>query len=476
MIELAAAAWKVGPHAAVLRLLAEGVSLPEERSTPEAIATYVRHHPQYRNKLRDFWRRCREYLLQPQSKYLARLRAALRLVSTMSPERWAAGPGNLMGAYPCREVEKVFHGRVNVAADRTFPNIREWSEVLVFKYEDVPDRPSGFYMIGRQGTSADVVFRIPHRLHPNGQRPRPYEEAGLHGLWAVEESHGEFGKYVVAVNSPLLSMRLQLRRFHGAGRPLPLVAFYDGPRALTHVAWDCLDRYTPVLWGWRLTASLLFQAVVSDGHLSLAPVQDMRTRTIDHYVRHDDPADIVRRAIRHSKPWRDALRQWCEDASGGDIADLAADLEHYPVNRDQLTGLHERLDDAMNVRRAPRKVRFGRATIIETDGKWWVESKAGRRLLMNAVLRIDGTTVKDVCNQRGQVYLKDVVCYKGRLIYKGTEIPFEVPISRFEDRGARAVLSDILAKATGATLVVNSMGANQSLDKIALMFQPPPDQ
>ena len=66
MIELAAHTWEVSPAQAVRRLAAAGVPIPHDIDTA-SINKYVVAHPHTRNRLLDFWRRCREYLPQADS-------------------------------------------------------------------------------------------------------------------------------------------------------------------------------------------------------------------------------------------------------------------------------------------------------------------------------------------------------------------------------------------------------------------------
>ncbi len=72
----------------------------------------------------------------------------------------------------------------------------------------------------------------------------------------------------------------------------------------------------------------------------------------------------------------------------------------------------------------------GGYVITELDGRWWGQSRNGpkndRTLVMNAVLRIDGTTLVTGTNGKVRPHLV------GRLIHDGDVIPFEVVMSSFK--------------------------------------------
>ncbi len=243
MIELAARVFEVPPAQAVRRLVAAGVPIPADRSDVASINKYVVAHPQMRNRLMDFWRKCREYLPRAGSIELLGLRSRFHLKSHITSERWTTGPGNLFGANACANIERVFLPKLSakswkekqLGGGRTFKG-GGWKEALVVPFFDLPDRICGLYCVGRDGTKNDTVFRVPHI--GNGQIPH---EAGLACLWAVERAQ-EFGNYLFACGDPMVALRLHIRHYASASVPLPLVAYYDGPKARTCGGWKAVER------------------------------------------------------------------------------------------------------------------------------------------------------------------------------------------------------------------------------------------
>jgi len=467
MIELAARAWGCGPDAAVQRLVAEGVPLPEDKITSAQVSYYVRHRPESQKRLRDFRDYTRDYLAKVRSNYLGSLRAVLRLTSQLTGERWTAGPGRLFGACHRKKVEQTFnpgHSGLN----KTFRG-EGWTEVLAFPFEDVPDRICGFLFVGRHGGKGDSVFRTPEALNYSHMKASDRPEAGLFGLSTVEDSKAIFGNFVVGVDDPCLVLRLQLRHFRTAAASLPLVAFHDSPRGLTRWGWRCLTGKMPLLWGWQLTPGLLAQAIRSEGMIALTPLATVDVKSVDHYLRDEEPRDLFRRIIKRALPWQDALKVWCETAAPGAVADLVANLVPYELDSSGLAKIHGKLADALAAPSTPRTVKMGRFTLIEANDQWWSHSQANKQLVMNAVLRIDRVAVRDSDPKH-----PSVPHYIGRIVYRGQEIPFELPVSTMQHYPEK-ILQDRLARAGVKQPLFVAPGWQRGvrLSKVALLFHTP---
>jgi len=454
MIELAAAVWDVPPAVAVRRLAADGIPIPKDRIDPATINKYVVDHPEYRGRVNALWNKARETLPRTASPTVRGLRERFRLASPMPLSRWDAGPGNMVGAATHLGVEKVFcpksvyGGRCNSVA-RTFTG-RGWGDLLVVPHHDLPGRVCGFLFVGRQGKTEDFVYRVPNMSNRGAASSTP-SEGGLACYWAVEHSCGMFGDHVVACGDPFLALRLQVRHYAAAKIPLPLVAFRDTPGTRTRTAWQSLETKVPVLWGWRLTPSLLFQAITARGKIALTDLDDVSQGRIDHYIRDHEPRDIIRGLIKKALPWKDFLTRWVDGTTDGAVEALLMGLEAYGVDLAPLGELSPRIKALARIQERPREINLGRFVVTEIDGQWW-ETKEPRRsaggdrqpknpvLIMNAALRIDGTCVL----KSGQSD-KETVQYKGRLIHEGDEIPFAFSYETLSKQGPK-YLGDLLAR------------------------------
>ena len=247
---------------------------------------------------------------------ICQLRKKLRILSQLHGQSWRNGPGRLVGALPYLEAEACFspgaianslrHSAVpfNGSGSRIFQG-GGWGEVLAIAHFDLPGRVCGFLFVGRDGRTSDRVFKSTYRL-TSTQRP----EGGLAGLETVERSNGEFGHDVLAVADPLLAVRLQVRHAISHTRPLPMVAWCDQPQALTKYAWRTLSDKKVVVWAWRLTAAVVYQAMRANSHLCLLGPEDLRRDSVDHYIRLLSPDQLFRRVVRNARPWREAVRVW----------------------------------------------------------------------------------------------------------------------------------------------------------------------
>lgn len=471
MIELVAAVWKVSPGVAVRRLHQMGIPIPEDRVDAAVINRYVVDHPQYRNRILSFWLKAREYLPKTGSPVLTALRDKFRLNSVMSNARWLEGPGNLVGAYPHLAIEKVFapnsvvDGRC-VSDARIFKG-RKWSDVLVVPHHDLPGRICGFLFVGRQGSRDDKAFRVPHIRNYGGHGPS-YAEGGLACFWAVQNSHGMLSNHIVACGDPFLAMRLHVRHFATARTALPLIAYHDGTNARTQTAWKALEHKTPVLWGWRVTPSLVYQAIQADGKMAVTELDDTGQGRIDHFVRNAEPRTILNRVVKAAKPWKEYLADWSERVQDGTVEELMLGLETYGVDPATMAAVGPRFSQTPLMRQRPRSVRLGKWTITEKDGKWYSQSrKRGEapEVILNVILRIDGSSLRRTAGEDDR---DGVPQLKGRLIHQGTEIPFEVGMYNLA-RHTPSVLEGILIRGKpGATLYVASGWRERLIDAAKL--------
>lgn len=436
MIELVAAKWKVTHGVAIRRLVDDyECDVPTERLSPEAIENYVTRHPDYRRKLLEFFASTSKYLQTQHTPSLGVLKSKLRLESDMSKERWEAGPGKMVGGFPHVDVERVLRpgcvidGR-GVGTSRVFKG-RRWRDVIVVPYHSMPEHICGFGFVGRDCESDDFVHRIPSAFHENGNKQR-FEatwqpiEGGLACFWAGYSTNQSFGGYVVGVADPFLAIRMQIRHMATSTIPLPLVAYKDQGAIRTKSAWASLEHKVPVLWGWRLTPSLVYQAIVATGNLSITKLNDISQSKIDHYVRTTEPSDAIRIAVKRSKPWKEFLIEWADDSLDGVVEDLILGLEAYGVTREYLAKLSPRLAELCRVGQQTQSIKLSMGvTIVERAGRWWIRSNhlpAGinDKTLLGAIVRIDSTHLGD----------DGVANYHGRILCENEEFSFVYPAAK----------------------------------------------
>lgn len=453
-IELAAAVWECSPGVAVRRLAASGVPFSAEETMPETIAAYAATYPQRRKWIERFWASCRSYAEQP-NPMLNQLRHKLKIQTTLSQERWAAGPGMLLGGNCRTEIERLGvenHHVIPGSTARKRGNVRtilsgnwrSWQEALTIPFYDLPGRICGFQFSGSSGRIRDRVY---HSVHAAclGKRDRLFE-GGLAGWPMINKADPNFGKHVTVCDDAFLAVRLQVRHAMTSNVLLPLLAFCDAPQARTSRAvWRAVSDKIPVFWGFKLTAALLNQAMEADGMLSLIDLRgDTSTQAIDHYIRDNAPRDMLARVVRLALPWRDRFALWAEKRPAAEIEQLFLDLETYGNDLRELRQLTPRLRAMVQTLDRPKSCVLGGNTIIERGDKWWLTPKVGGpSLITNAAIRIEGTNF-DV----------SPAAYHGRVFFAGTEIPFRRSIDDLLAHPTRCFNEIINTQHTNAVLYV----------------------
>lgn len=473
MIELAARVWEVSPGQALRRLAEEGVPIPRESIDATSINKYVVAHPQTRNRLLDFWRKCREYLPQAQSSEILGLKERFRLRTHLSKATWMSGLGNMVGANTCAAIEHVFLPKLSkkswkqkqLGGGRTFHG-GGWKEALVVPYFDLPDRICGLYCVGRNGQKGDTVFRVPHI----GRGTLPHE-AGLACLWAVEQAQ-EFGNNVFACGDPMLALRLHMRHYTSASVPLPLVAYYDGLRARTQGAWKAIEHKKPILFDWQMTPQTLHQAMLCNGLLSLVGLEEVSRKSIDHWVRLGEPRELLRRVQKKANTWQVTLEEWSHGTKDSAVEHLLTGLARYGRDVVDAACVTDRMRRLARLGDRASTTTVGRAMVVtELNGSMWHTPRSSRRFTGNSIepqqitnflLRVDRTVL--ITNANG---LKNVPAYSGRIIFDGEEIPFTSSIESFR-MNMESELSKIVTRHKPGKPLIISSGWNKRILEAAI--------
>jgi hypothetical protein len=397
MIDLAARKWDVKTRVAIRRLQEHGFSLPVEETTVEKIEEHVQWGPRYRRRLNAFCADASEYLLKTNSAALRRLALRCRIQNRMTPENWRQGPGQLFGAFHRDGIERALRQLPDTQKKiehHVFRN-NKWTDALVLPYYSLPGRICGFLFIGRDGCpTRDHVY------YPIHTTKRAATEGGVFGYWSPAKATGLYSNSVVACGDPALVMRLQVRNFASSQRPMPLVAYYDGLRIVTRTAWQAFQDKRLVFWGWQLTPSLLYQAIICDGAITLTPFRNGHAtqERIDHLIRDNEPRELLKRVVRRARPWPEELRIWAKYATDSAVEDLVIGLEPYGISVHALAKIHKRFRKLARSKRRPVEqvpvTLLGSYCLYEKNGEYWgYRTREGHatsdaELIMNGILEI----------------------------------------------------------------------------------------
>lgn len=378
------------------------------------------------------------------------------LVLDAGVQRWADGPGRLVGATTAGDV-KALAGRGAVAGtgwkDRTY--------VAVAPAWALPGLPCGLACLAEGG----------RRPGDEAYVPLPgFAAGGLSGVESIAMAGDPAD--VLAVDDWLLAVHVQCRTMRTTLRPLPLVAWRpDGRYATAAGAWACVGGRRVVFWASKLAAEVVARAAELDGLVALAGPAVVRptTRDVERFLFDAPGQGLYRRLIRKARPWSAVLAAWLAVAEGGAAVDLVRRLEEMGADVSYVLRRAGRSAPAgwsLPAVAAPKKVRIKGATVVEQAGRWVAEpdrnhGRAGRRSeVCNAVLRLTHA-VKD--RRSGEVY------YLGYVLKDDRRCRFVERVQTVRDKPA-AVMAAALEAAGGGVL---NAARGYDLHQIAVLFREP---
>lgn len=459
LIELAAGVWGMSPQAAVKRLAAHGFAFPSLDA--DVIEGYVSQITGNRNRFQTLWAKARQQLAMQPSSTLARLRDRFKLLGQFSTERWLDGPGKFLGGAHVKQVESMLfpEGSINqygraLCSRRIFRG-RKWTDVLMVPFYAAPDYICGAWFIGRDGRPDSRVY--------TGMRYPSVTEAGLAGLTSIEDSRGQFGPYVFAVDDPLIMLRLQVRHMQVSTLPLPIVTYQDNARYRTASAWTALLHNKVILFTAKITPALVYQAMQTDADISLMPLDDPTKKSIGHYLRLAAPRDVLRKAVRNALPWRQALAKWVDQAQPGALEELLLGLSPYEIDVQRFSkdvGAHLQTPSLMP---RIRSVQTPNYECVDRPDGWYIyrpgrTARTVMRLLTDAKI-----TVK-------RIVMGEIPRYEGFVEFRGQTIPYSVPVSQANYRAKNWLTMLCLRAGVGRP---NVHDAKKSLFEIAIALSPP---
>lgn len=334
-----------------------------------------------------------------------------------SSQRWAAGPGRLLGVAALEEVERqlsITAAGKPMGRRRTSPDCN-WSGAIVIPYYDLPGRPRSFALLGPDG-------RVFHRRVDMFDAIGPHNrESGLGMLPALFDAASSWDSAVVLCDDPLLAVKLQIKNAAESGRPLPLLLVRSEDKSLRH-SLELLRGRRVVVWiPHRDKLSPTLTRLAASAGAQIALVGPSSSSVIDWASKVDSPADLLRRVLKAAKPWNEVLCNWVNgrrpqevqwllgamDISGADLERLA-----HGAGDATLQSLAKVLDGYA----AQRRVIYRGAVIFERDESWTFEKVRGEaELICDAVLRIDRVIHRTAPEE---------TYYQGRIRYRGRDLEY----------------------------------------------------
>lgn len=414
--------------------------------TPKIVKVYEDFYLKTRNKGRIAWRNCETYFKKPTkavNELLITFNLQLKKWENFDPkiERYVA-------ATHVRDLEKdlgsqymhrsFVNGKISEELDTLplrFPS--GWSDVLVLPYESNPGDIIGFLCIGyRHGKLQRKFTRVRQTTHTFNGKQKPIDA----GLWGLQTSiHGKstYGNYAVALEDPLLALRIQSRHALMSTTPLPIVSWLLTEGEATQAfSWASVAQKNIVVVTPQLTPSAIHAAYTSGGWLS---VLDISNDAMQELVKNKKPEDLMRNFIRRALPWRDAVRRWLNTVSESRARDLFNSLQLHCKEAEVIA---DEFKDQLQITPA-RGIKCVRGAI---KGKiaFFVENETGWFIRLNVAdyLQMTDFTVKLKTIQiRGSSKMATgVLHYKNTdidVVFNGKEL---ISADAFEDKVVRYCL------------------------------------
>jgi hypothetical protein len=462
MIDLAAATWQVSNRAALLRMAELGVALPEDCLSVEKVTKYETDEVAKRTRMNALWEQARTEYLQVRSDNMCYLRRRYCLLLDVSPERWAAGPGHLIGATHKVNMQKAIHPGVmaNNGWDMSTHPVfvgSGWKEVILAPWYDLPNRIIAFSVIGRTGDPGrDQFWRKVSWFKP---------EAGLAGLPSVDLAESK--NYVIAVNDWLLMLQMQMRNFRSSTVAMPIVTWRDDGKRRTSDAWTLLAGRSILFWCDKLDAKTIRQAIQTDGQIVMQDTMKANRQQVQQYLKNNLVTDIEKAIVRNAKPWPVALRNWMKKAGGGEASVLLADLEAAGVD---VSYVMKQVGPGRHLPVLPtaaRSIVMGRLTLKEHGDTWTACNVRTRQPneIANARLVLF-YAIKDKATSE--------MFYYGEVRHKGKRVAFVEKLDVVRDRPG-AFIRDILVQHSLGVFIYKTAlnGVPIPLHQVAVAFNEP---
>lgn len=460
-IELAAKVWKTDEITAAFKLGAT------TDVTSAACITYPTYFTKYRNRLSEFWQKCRQGYPFEHSAIIRQILHKFGVTVPLDSDRWNSRMGRLIGGCSRFEAECAFQPNVknkkqkgNAGRQRAFVGCN-WRDLIVMPAFDLPGRNSGFMFIGREGSdkNGDFVFR--RTSAPVWNRPNPAREPGLIFMDLMFDDVEPVDGTVFIIEDPQLAATLHANHFKDNSRPMPLLGSYKKAEE-SKMVWRSVPLAARrVHWGDLVIAERVFrQAKLSDGDVA----NFFNTKEFKAKIDRRPALEWLIDAKSKAKHWRYAFEEHISNMDDGAIEQAVVRMnfdrnEMHTFIKECRAEFRDRLERVFK-KNKNKTIVFKDRTIVETDDGWVLDDTGEN--ICNAVLRIDQVTHKES---------SDKVVYKGRILFKGEEIPFEEKDSKVDATTFGWMRKHLLRNGKG--MLTYSDGWSKGAVNIAVKFHPP---
>jgi hypothetical protein len=365
-----------------------------------ALSAFARNQ-QSQLRINKIWKAAQRRMFTPDAVEQNALRLAGLKPDRMSPDRLLNGPASLFGV-------------MNVKLLSAYFSIR------------AAKKDNGLLLIPCYKNPKQIAYFV-FMLHDKELTPSKSlitASLGFSGLQLLDRFQAS---YVVVTSMMRNALQLQNYNFQSSNVPLPILSWKPVASAVPRQQWAALDGRLPVMWERYPTPLVLHQAMLSGARLSLVGPSRLKTdvkvtpaEDWKKWLRHDPPAEIVRRIEANSLPYEQALSNWLKKASAAEKTQLIVDADRFSYEVSKLVRKHigpafksntSRRVNVPTLGKGGKRGTHGHVVVVEKDCKWYSFSGV---MKLPGIVRIEYVVVRPGCKKE----------YIGKLITSKKEIPF----------------------------------------------------
>lgn len=276
---------------------------------------------------------------------------------------------------------------------------------------------------------------------------------------------------IVAIEDLMVYLRMQASH-HGRGviTPLPIVHYYDSVKRYASRSWSIFDGAKKIFWCCKLTPSVLFQAIRTDGYIVYTDIDDKTETGIRQFIQSKIPTQLISEFENRAVPWPVALEAWAENKSDNELENL---LRSVATRRDDATQFvchcskqfQRRCRRLVDVKNHSLHIQLRGQHIMDSNEGWKVAVSASHsvfHVISEARLAIDKAIA--IPNKNDSMYY-------GRILYKDYSIPFVEPASYISHDPLLWMHNRVVAAGLGVPTYDKRW--NVAVMQMAMMFRTP---
>jgi len=471
MIALASRHWDCSVLDAVRKLADAGATIPEEHTSAASVAIYERWLPGMQANCCKLQADARDAIHNGRVKVNFVLQQ-LGMPSDQMRTYWPERMGRFMGGAERTRVYQTFfkphdNWRKMQKGQRFFKG-NGWRDVLTIPFHSLPGQCSGWLFVGRKARQdVDYAFHIVN----TDTTDMPLVESGV-CMYDVLDSptahRSEFQDNIFVFNDPVHALKLQARHMRDSDLPLPVVGTYNArvPRSRTvselvaHDIWRTRPDKKFIFWGPVVSADLFNMASRANGMVCISKTPMYLGRKPPHVW-----LSLIQKNATH---WTAALEAYLRVLPEETAAALLGRLRIAPEQLQQFKvkcadDVKQLLDRLRRRVQSLSTATVAGKTIFESEAGWYIPGKKPE-CITDTIIRLE----KVLCMADDP---DAAVHYSGRILYDGSEYPFQESMERIEKSPGTWLKKKMLVES--GKLVVVKAGWHKFLLDIARQFHEP---